>query len=85
MKISKPEKEAALIKEATFESHWDGSTCISSPCKVNMDTKEVFDIETASGIEGVEVLDNEDVVIDDVQHPVFRADEAGPNDYWYKW
>ena len=73
-----------MIKEAIFESYWDGGICVSSSCKVNMETKEVFDVEVVDNVEGLETLDNESVVIDDVQHPVFRSDEAGPDDFWYE-
>lgn len=72
-----------MIKEATFESYWDGGVCVSTSCKVNMDTKEVFDIEIATNIDGLDCLDAEMVVIDDVQYPVFRQDDAGPNDFFY--
>ena len=73
-----------MIKEATFESYWDGGVCVSTSCKVNMDPKEVFDIEIATNIDGLDCLDAEMVVIDDVQYPVFRQDDAGPNDFFYK-
>ena len=72
-----------MIKEATFESYWDGGVCVSTSCKVNMDTKEVFDVEMATDVDGLECLDAEMVVIDDVQYPVFRQEDAGPNDFFY--
>ena len=73
-----------MIKEATFESWWDGDTCISTACKVNMETREVFDIEMAQDVECLNTLDAECVVIDASQYPVFREDEAGPADYFYR-
>ena len=72
-----------MIKEATFESYWDGGVCVSTSCKVNMDTKEVFDVEMATDVDGLDCLDAEIVVIDDVQYPVFRQEDAGPNDFFY--
>ena len=72
-----------MIKEAVFESYWDGGVCVSTSCKVNMETKEVFDIEIADNVEGLDCLDAEMVVIDNVQHPVFRVDDAVPNEFWY--
>ena len=72
-----------MIKEATFESYWDGGVCVSTSCKVNMDTKEVFDVEMATDVDGLDCLDAEMVVIDDVQYPVFRQEDAGPNDFFY--
>lgn len=72
-----------MIKVATFESWWDGDTCISTACKVNMETREVFDIEISSNVEALNTLDAECVVIDGDQYPVFSKDEAGPKDYYY--
>ena len=72
-----------MIKEATFESYWDGGTCVATSCKVNMETKEVFDIEMATDVDGLDCLDAECVVVDNTQYPVFRSDEAGPDDFWY--
>ena len=72
-----------MVKDAKFESWWDGDTCVSTSCKVNVETKEVFDIEMATDVEALNVLDAEFVVIDDVQYPVFQKDEAGPKDYFY--
>ena len=73
-----------MIKEATFESWWDGDTCVSTSCKVNMETREVFDIEMATDVDGLDTLDAECVVIDNDQYPVFREDEAGPGDFFYR-
>lgn len=73
-----------MVKEAKFESWWDGDTCITTNCKVNLSTREVFDIEMASNVESVNILDAECVVIDDTQYPVFREEEAGPKDYFYR-
>lgn len=73
-----------MIKDATFESWWDGDTCVSTSCKVNTETKEIFDIEMASDVEHLNTLDAECVVIDNEQFPVFHQDEAGPNEYFYR-
>lgn len=68
-----------MIKDATFTSVWDGGVKISTNCKVNIDTKEVFDIEI-SDVCGVEDLDIEYVTIDGVDHPV---SSDGSTEYWY--
>jgi hypothetical protein len=73
-----------MIKEAIFESYWDGGICVSTSCKVNMDTKEVFDVEMATNVDGLDCLDAEMVVIDDVQYPVFRKEDAGPDNFFYE-
>ena len=40
-----------MIVDAIFESVWDDRITIQTFCKVNMDTKEVFNIEKVN-IEG---------------------------------
>ena len=43
--------EQPMIKDATFTSVWDGGTEITTNCKVNVDTREIFDIEQATNID----------------------------------
>ena len=70
-----------MIKNATFTSVWDGGYEITTNCKVDTETKEVFDIEVSVGTEDlVEELDYEYVTIDGEDYPVFGDDD---NDYWY--
>ena len=70
------------IKDATFISLWNGEDEIETQCKVNMDTKEVFDI-TMSNYSPDGVCDGEYVEIDDERYPVFQKDEANEGEYWY--
>lgn len=76
-----------MIKEATFTSVWDeGSrSCqeITTACKVNMETDEVFDIETVD-VYGVDVLDREYITIDGIQYSVSCKDDDEETKYWYK-
>lgn len=65
---------AGNIIVAEYETHWDDQVIIASPCKVNLDTHEVFDIEYVN-VEGVQVLDGEFVVIDGKQYMVFEKSE----------
>ena len=72
-----------MIKSATYTSIWDGGHAITTDCKVNMDTKEVFDIEPIDV--DVDILENEYVTIDGKQYPVARKDEIENNNgYWYE-
>lgn len=87
------QKAAQRIVDAEFTSVWDDGVQISSPCKVNLDTKEVFDIESAdvdpedmafleeTGEEYITLLgENFNVVCKD------GLDEGETLDgYWYKW
>lgn len=70
-----------MIKEARFISIWDGE-CVETACKVNIDTKQVFDIEqsnyTPNGICGGEYVD-----IDGQEYEVYAEHIAGNDEYWY--
>jgi hypothetical protein len=70
-----------MIKDATFTSIWDGDTVITTACKVNTETKEVFDVEMAEVDESLDLLDTEYVTIDDNDYPV---SDDGSTEYWYR-
>lgn len=70
-----------MIKEATFTSVWDGGIEITTNCKVNLETKEVFDIEKVD-VDGLEILEEEYVTIDGKQHSVSN-DKNGETEYWW--
>lgn len=74
------------IVDAEYTSVWDGGEYeITTSCKVNMATKEVFDIEKDGNLdEVVETLDEEYVTINGVDYPVVPKDEAEDGDFWYE-
>ena len=63
-----------MIKNATYTSVWDGGYEVTTNCKVNMDTHEIFDIEMAEVDESFEILENEYVTIDGIDYPVSNDD-----------
>lgn len=75
------------IKNALFVSVWDGGSVIETPCRVNMETREVFDIMRAR-YDG-DILEREYVEIDGEEFPVFHAvsdvtdEEEDDTDFWY--
>ena len=71
-----------MIVDAIFESIWDDRITIQTFCKVNMDTKEVFNIEKVN-IEGLEILMDESVIINDIAYAVHQKDEMVKGEYWY--
>lgn len=75
-----------MIKNAIFTSVWDGGYEVTTNCKVNMETKEVFDIELAEVDESLDILEKEYVVIDDVEYPVFQLSDITEedNEFWYE-
>lgn len=78
----------AQIVEAMFASVWDnGSMRLRTPCKVNMETREVFDIvqyDEEDVLNSVSVLDAEYVELPDGSvERVYPRDEAVLEDqYW---
>ena len=77
--------EDLSIIAAEMTSVWDGeSTAITTNCKVNLETKEVFDRESVD-VEGVDSLDREYVTLPDGREfPLFEKDEAEDGDFWYE-
>lgn len=69
-----------MIKEATFVSVWDHGFILATRCKVDMETKEVFDIDFAD-VHGLEVCEREYVTIDGTDYPVSNDKES--TEYWY--
>lgn len=60
-----------MIKDATFISIWDDGICVSSPCKVNTETFEVFDIGENDylGDDGeLDILQSEWVRVDEEEY-----------------
>lgn len=75
------------IVGAVFTSVWNGGVSVfSTPCMVNMLTKEVFDIGPFDdSILSAGTLDREYITLDDgTKIPVYDGEyEAGPDDFWY--
>ena len=77
-----------MIKNATFTSVWDGGHEVITDCKVNMETREVFDIEVNNGgnIERLNSLDYEYITVDGEEFDVLNKDlnDIGVTDFWYE-
>lgn len=75
------------VSDANFTSIWDGGFAITTGCKANMATKEVFDIEVSDGTaDMVNELDKEYITIDGKDYPVF-GEEDRPEEqecFWYR-
>ena len=80
------------IKEAEFTSVWDGGFEITTTCKVNMESKEIFDIKMSeSNPDTVEQLDEEYVTIDGIDYRAVTAEyanlypeEMDEETFWYE-
>lgn len=78
-----------MIKNATFTSVWDGGYEVTTNCKVDMETREVFDVEVndnADDIEGLNNLDYEYITIDGEEFDVINKDlnDVDVTDFWYE-
>lgn len=71
-----------MIKEALFTSVWDDGIEVTAKCKVNVETKEVYDIEQ-SEVSGLEILQEEYITIDGVDYSVSQ-DGEDDTEYWYE-
>lgn len=75
------------IVNAMFSSIWDGGTQILTTCRVNLDTKEVFDIKRVEDCD-VDVLDSQHINLFGESYEVTPEseleDEACKNEqYWF--
>lgn len=71
-----------MVENATFTSVWDGGYEITTNCRVNTETKEVFDIEVSYETEGlVDVLDYEYITINGKDYSV--SNNSKVTEYWH--
>lgn len=74
-----------MIIEAVYTSVWDDEIEIESSCKVNTETKEVFDIETVDvDYEDIDSCTNEYITLPDGnKYGAYHKGNAEKDDYWY--
>lgn len=78
------------VTEAWFTSVWDGGFSVTTGCKVNLATNEVFDIEVSEETaDMVNTLDEEYITINGENYPVvsneyMESDPEEEGSYWYK-
>ncbi len=72
-----------MIKNVTFTSVWDDGYEVTSNCKVDTESKEVFDIEPINVEElSLKVLDREYISIAGKEYSVSRDSEED-TEFWY--
>lgn len=71
-----------MISTGKFISIWDGEEIITE-CKIDTDTKEVFDIQL-SKIVPDGICEGEFVELDNKRYEVYNEDQYGDGEYWYK-
>lgn len=72
-----------MIIKTKYTQIWNEGDTLSVNCKVNTETKEVFDIELDC-IKFSGVLNAEYVKIDSQMHFVFPEEAKPSNSYWHK-
>ena len=77
-----------MIKNATFTSVWDGGYEITTGCKVDMETREVFDVEVAMLDIELDQLDYEYITLEGENYIVYNAEDGTDGlkstDFWYR-
>lgn len=71
-----------FLRDAALISYWESGAVLKVPCKVNLITKEVYDI-TALEIDMPGVCKKEEIEIDGEIHPVYPWGDAKPGQYRY--
>ena len=84
--LDKYHKQACRIVSGTFTSIWDdSSTIVSTHCKINLDTKEVFDIEKCQTDVDADILDAEEIEYHEKnrlkKYPVYSLEMCEDNGY----
>lgn len=85
----------ARVVSATYELTWDDDTGehhIETPCKVNLDTRQVFDIKncpkinwTEISLEQIRFVENEHERVEDVYGPHACAElDVAPGEVYYR-
>lgn len=69
---------------AEFTSVWDGGTAITTDCKVNLLSREIYDIRVSDDTADlVNELDEEYIVIDGERFPACQKGDAEHGNFWY--
>lgn len=74
------------IKDALYVTKCENGSVIITPCKVNMDTKEVFDIVPCFYDCNSSMMEDEFVLIDEKEFPVKASEDdvSLENEFWYE-
>ena len=91
--INQQEVEKKWEREAIFQSVWNNGIIVSVPCKINVLTHQVVDIESCDTVteEDLDILQSEHIVLDGVYYEVFAEDDERLDDvaniftptFWY--
>jgi len=79
------------VIDGTFTSEWDDGAVISTPCKVNVDTREIFDIQVCTAVTPDGTCEREFVVFPGSEEEYDAHEKSEYEDldcpvyaYWYR-
>jgi len=78
---------SARIRKATYVSVWDDAVTVETDCMVDLDTREVFDIQKKD-VTGIDMFSGEYVMIGDTRYAVYPEtirDRSEKTALWYRW
>lgn len=73
-----------MIKNTTLTAIYDGVKQVEIKCKINTETKEVFDIKLHDIVKNFDYFQGFYLRIGEMFVPVIQKNEAKESDYWYK-
>lgn len=77
---------AANVVDGTYVSVWDTFREVISKCKINLISKEVYDIEPNDTDASVfECFTDEFVTIDGKKYGVCPENMSDGSEFWYRW
>lgn len=77
-------ENARKYENATYIQYWDTGAELHFPCKVDMQTKEVFDVEIVSEfVDSYEILQGEYIrLLNGETHQINHKHDANGNEFW---
>jgi hypothetical protein len=73
-----------MIKSTTLTAIYDGIKQVEIKCKINTETKEVFDIKVPDVVNNFNCFTGFYFNVDGALYPIESKNDAKENEYWYK-
>ena len=73
-----------MIKDTTLIAIYDGMKQVEMDCKLNTDTKEVFDIKVPDIVNNFDCFMGFYFNANGTLHPIVSKNNAKENEYWYE-
>lgn len=73
-----------MIKSTTLTAIYDGIKQVEIKCKINTETKEVFDIKVPNIVDNFNYFIGFYFNVNGKLYPIVLKDNVKDNEYWYK-